>query len=94
VQPAPSPDLVRFDVFELNLRARELRKNGVSTGLPEQSIKILAMLLDHLADVVLREEIRKKLWPNDTAVEFDHSINAAIKRLRQALATLQIVPAT
>jgi serine/threonine protein kinase len=85
VQPAPSPDLVRFDVFELNLRARELRKNGMSTGLPEQSIKILAMLLDHPGEVVLREEIRKKLWPNDTAVEFDHSINAAIKRLRQAL---------
>ncbi|MBZ5689757.1 MAG: protein kinase [Acidobacteriia bacterium] len=67
------------------MRARELRKDGVSTGLPEQSIKILAMLLERPNEVVLREEIRKKLWPNDTAVEFDHSINAAIKRLRQAL---------
>jgi DNA-binding winged helix-turn-helix (wHTH) protein len=76
---------VRFDSFEVDLRARELRKDGVSTGLPEQSIKILAMLLERPNEVVLREEIRKKLWPNDTAVEFDHSINAAIKRLRQAL---------
>lgn len=79
------PNLARFGVFELDLRARELRKAGLSTGLPEQSIKILAMLLEKPGDVVRREEIRKKLWPNDTVVEFDHSINAAIKRLRQAL---------
>ena len=85
LQPAPSPHVVRFDIFEVNLRSRELRKNGVNTGLPEQSIKILAMLLDHPGEVVLREEIRKQLWPNDTAVEFDNGINAAIKRLRQAL---------
>jgi serine/threonine protein kinase/DNA-binding winged helix-turn-helix (wHTH) protein len=82
---ASSPNGVWFGDFELDLRARELRKGGVSTGLPEQSVKILAMLLERPGEVVLREEIRKKLWPNDTIVEFDHSINAAIKRLRQAL---------
>src|ERR1700676_3538303 len=85
VEPNLVPNLVRFGVFELDLRARELRKNGLGTGLPEQSIKILALLTDKPGDVVLREEIRRKLWPNDTVVEFDHSINAAIKRLRQAL---------
>jgi len=85
VAPNLSANLVRFGVFELDLRARELRKRGLSTGLPEQSIKILALLLEKPGEVVLREEIRKKLWPNDTVVEFDHSINAAIKRLRQAL---------
>jgi serine/threonine protein kinase len=85
VDRIPLPTLARFGVFELDLRARELRKAGLSTGLPEQSIKILALLLEKPGDVVLREEIRKKLWPNDTVVEFDHSINAAIKRLRQAL---------
>jgi eukaryotic-like serine/threonine-protein kinase len=85
VDPAPLPHLVRFGAFELDLRARELRKAGLNTGLPEQSIKILALLLETPGEVVLREEIRKKLWPNDTVVEFDHSINAAIKRLRQAL---------
>ena len=53
--------------------------------MPEQSIKILALLVEKPGDVVLREDIREKLWPNDTVVEFDHSINAAIKRLRQAL---------
>src|SRR2546425_10099518 len=85
MESALAPDVVRFGVFELALRARELRKNGVSTGLPDQSVKILIMLLARPGEVVLREEIRKKLWPNDTIVEFDHSINAAIKRLRQAL---------
>ena len=81
----PLTNLVRFGVFELDLRARELRNAGLSTGVPEQSIKILALLIEKPGEVVLREEIRKKLWPNDTVVEFDHSINAAIKRLRQAL---------
>ena len=85
MDPNPSPSLVRFGPFELDLRARELRKRGASTGLPEQSIKILALLLERPGELVLREEIRKKLWPNDMVVEFDHSINAAIKRLRQAL---------
>jgi serine/threonine protein kinase len=85
LDPTLRPILVRFGVFELDLRARELRKNGLSTGLPEQSIKILALLLAKPGEVILREEIRKSLWPNDTVVEFDHSINAAIKRLRQAL---------
>src|SRR5271168_3848162 len=81
----PSPTVVRFGVFELDLRARELRKDGLSTGLPEQSVKILALLIEKPGEVVLREDIRKKLWPNDTVVEFDHSINTAIKRLRQVL---------
>lgn len=86
IVPLPlSSHLARFGVFELDLRARELRKAGVNTGVPEQSIKILELLLEKPGELVMREEIRKKLWPNDTVVEFDHSINAAIKRLRQAL---------
>ena len=85
MDPTRAPNLVRFGIFELDLRARELRKSGVSTGLPEQSIKILALLLEKPGELVLREDIRKKLWPNDTVVEFDHSINAAMQRLRQAL---------
>ena len=85
VEPQLSLRIVRFGAFELDLRARELRKGGLDIGLPEQSIKILALLLEKPGELVLREEIRKRLWPNDTVVEFDHSINAAIKRLRQAL---------
>jgi len=78
--------LARFEAFELDLRAGELRKDGAKpVRLPEQPFRILTMLLDHAGEVVSREEIRKKLWPNDTIVEFEHSISAAMNRLRQAL---------
>ncbi|MGA7411841.1 MAG: winged helix-turn-helix domain-containing protein [Bryobacteraceae bacterium] len=72
-------------MFELDTRTRELRKRGIKLKLPEQSIQILAMLLEREGELITREELQNKLWPNDTVVEFDHSINAAIKRLRQAL---------
>ena len=62
-----------------------MRKHGRSTGLPEQSIMILDMLLGRPGELVLREEIRSRLWPNDTVVEFDHSINTAVRKLRLAL---------
>jgi DNA-binding winged helix-turn-helix (wHTH) protein len=75
----------RFGAFELDVRAGELRKHDIKVRLQEQPFRILLMLLEHPGEVVLREEIRKRLWPNDTIVEFDHSINAAIKRLRDAL---------
>ena len=67
------------------MRAGELRKQGIRIRLQDQSFQILRMLLERPGEVVLREEIRQKLWPNNTIVEFDHSINAAIKRLRNAL---------
>jgi eukaryotic-like serine/threonine-protein kinase len=79
------PLLLGFGDFELDVRARELRKHGLRIRLQDQSFQILLMLLDRPGEVVLREEIRQKLWPNNTIVEFDHSINAAIKRLRNAL---------
>ena len=75
----------RFGSFQLDLRAGELRRNGVKLRVPDQSIQVLAMLLDHPGDVVTRQELHQKLWPNGTIVEFDHSINAAINRLRLAL---------
>ena len=78
-------NLLRFGAFELDLRARELRKDGRRAGLPEQSILVLAMLLDRPGELVLREEIRSRLWPNDTVVEFDHSINTAVRKLRLVL---------
>src|SRR5215470_6019056 len=80
-----SPHVARFECFEVNLRSGELLKNGERIKLPEQSFQILAMLLERSAEVVMRQEIQKRLWPNDTVVEFENSINAAIKRLRVAL---------
>jgi TolB-like protein/DNA-binding winged helix-turn-helix (wHTH) protein len=76
---------VRFGLFELDLRAGELRRNGAKVRLQEQPFQILTMLLEHPGDVVTREELRNKLWPVDTFVDFDHGLNAAVKRLRDAL---------
>jgi eukaryotic-like serine/threonine-protein kinase len=77
---------VRFEAFELNLRSGELcRKGGRTVRLSGQPFRILVLLLEHSQQVVSREELRKKLWPNDTIVEFEHSISAAMNRLRLAL---------
>jgi Tol biopolymer transport system component/DNA-binding winged helix-turn-helix (wHTH) protein len=75
----------RFGVFELDLRAGELRRNGIRIKLQEQPFQILAQLLENPGEVVTREDLRNRLWPADTFVDFDHSLNAAIKRLRNAL---------
>ena len=78
--------VVRFEGFELDLRAGELRREGEkAVPLSEQPFRILAMLLARPGDLVTREEIRSRLWPNGTVVEFEHSISAAMNRLRQAL---------
>jgi len=76
---------VRFGPFELHLRSGELRKGARKVILQEQPFQILQMLLASSGELVTHEEIRKRLWPNDTVVEYDHSIHTAIKKLRQAL---------
>ena len=78
-------NVVCFGPFKLDLKAGELCKDGQTIRLQEQPFRILEMLLKTSGSVVTREEIRKRLWPSDTVVEFDHSINAAIKKLRLAL---------
>jgi serine/threonine protein kinase len=85
MQDAPTTRVVCFGPWRLDLKAGELRQNGQTIRLQEQPLRILEMLVTHPGEVISREEIRKKLWPNDTVVEFDHSINAAIKKLRFAL---------
>jgi TolB-like protein/DNA-binding winged helix-turn-helix (wHTH) protein/Tfp pilus assembly protein PilF len=77
--------VVKFGAFELDLQARELRNRGVRMRLRDQSIEILAMLLQRQGEVVTREEIRQRLWPDGTVVEFEHSVNSAVNRLRDAL---------
>ena len=76
---------LRFGVFELDLRSGELRKHGLRIRLQEQPFQVLAMLLEHPGEVVTREELQKKLWPADTFVDFDHGLNKAINKLREAL---------
>jgi eukaryotic-like serine/threonine-protein kinase len=79
------PIRIQLGVFELDLKAGELRKGASRVRLQEQPFQILLILVERSGEMVTREEIRKKLWPNDTIVEFDHSIHNAINKLRQAL---------
>jgi DNA-binding winged helix-turn-helix (wHTH) protein len=83
--PASPPRLIKFEVFEVDLRSGELRKHGLKVKLQKQAFEVLVMLLEHPGEVVTREEIQQKLRPADTFVDFEHGINAAVKRLREAL---------
>jgi len=80
------PHTRRFGVFEVDLRAAELRKRGVRIKLQEQPFRILSLLLEHPGEVVTREELRQQLWPAHTFVDFDRSLNKAMTKLRSALA--------
>src|ERR1700675_1873280 len=85
VSADPSSRLIRFSTFEVNFETGELRQRGQKVKLQEQPLQVLAALLEQPGEVVTREELRSKLWPADTFVDFDHSLNAAIRRLRDAL---------
>lgn len=84
-QGNPSGRIAHFGLFELDFAAGELRKNGAKLRLQEQPFQVLALLLDRAGQVVTREELRQKLWPADTFVDFDHSLNTAVNKLREAL---------
>ena len=82
---AQNPRIVRFGSFEADLHTRELRKHGLKLKVQEQPFQVLAMLLARPGELVTREEIRSRLWPQDTFIDFDHGLNAAVRRLRDAL---------
>jgi DNA-binding winged helix-turn-helix (wHTH) protein len=82
---ARSKNVLRFDDFEVDLRAQELYKGGRRIKLQVQPFQVLAMMLERPGEVVTRDEMQKRLWPADTFVDFDHSVNTAIKKLRAAL---------
>lgn len=85
----PSPNrearLLRFGVFEVDLAAGELRKNGARIRLQEQPFQVLTALLQNAGQVVTRDDLREKIWPADTFVDFDHSLNTAVNKIREAL---------
>ncbi len=83
--PTPTRQTVRFGDFEASLRSGELRRNGLKVKLRGQSFQVLALLLDSPGEMVTREELRQKLWQEDTFVDFEAGLNSAIKRLRDAL---------
>jgi cholera toxin transcriptional activator len=89
VMPIPSSNreasLLRFGVFEVDLTAGELRKNGARIRLQEQPFQVLTALLQNAGQVVTRDELREKIWPADTFVDFDHSLNTAVNKIRESL---------
>lgn len=83
--PESTVPVVRFGLFELDVRARELRKRGVKIRVPDQPFQILELLLEHPGKVITREELRERLWSSETFVDFDLSLNSAVRKLREAL---------
>jgi DNA-binding winged helix-turn-helix (wHTH) protein len=84
--PKAAPaETIRFGAFEVDLRAEELRKDGVRIKLHNQPFQVLTLLIEHASQVVTREELRQKLWGSDTFVDFDVGLNSAIKKVRDAL---------
>jgi DNA-binding winged helix-turn-helix (wHTH) protein len=79
-----STRLIRFGTFEVDLPAGELRKDGVKLKLTGQPFQVLTILLEHCGEIVAREELQKRLWP-DTFVDVDHNLNAAINKIREVL---------
>lgn len=84
-RPSENLSKVQFGLFEVDLLARELRKSGVKIKLHEQPFQVLTVLLERPGKIVTREELHSRLWPSDTFVDFDLSLNSAVKKLRQAL---------
>jgi DNA-binding winged helix-turn-helix (wHTH) protein/tetratricopeptide (TPR) repeat protein len=83
--PRPAPSAVRFGVFEVDLKAGELRRQGMRIKLQDQPFQVLAVLIEHAGEVVSKEVLRQRIWPADTFVDFDHALHSAIARLREAL---------
>jgi len=83
--PKTSSAIARFGAFEADLETRELRKQGRRLRLQDQPFSLLVLLLERAGSVVTREELREKLWPADTFVDFDHSLNTAVNKIREVL---------
>lgn len=86
------PAIYRFGIFEVDTLAHELRRQGVRIRLQDQPYQILLLLLARAGKVVTREELRQRLWPSSVFVDFDHGLNNAIARLREALGDAAATP--
>ena len=83
--PHSAPRVVRFARFELDLGSDELRRDGLRVAIPRQSLQVLTLLLERPGELVTRDTLRQGLWPDGTHVDFEHGLNAVVKRLRDAL---------
>ncbi len=88
----PDPQVVRFGEFELDLRSGELARNGSRVLMPDQPLRLLALLIRERGSLVTRDELRRQLWRDDTFVDFEPSLNAAVKRLRETLGDSAVAP--
>src|ERR1700692_400404 len=82
---SPRSQRIAFDNFAVDLRSGEVRKNGARIRLQAQPFQLLGLLLENVGEVVTREEICRQLWPADTFVDFEHSLAAAVNKIREAL---------
>ena len=82
---SPAGDVIRFGLFELDLKAGQLNRNGSQLRIPQQPLQLLAVLLERPGEIVTREELRQRLWPSDVFVDFDHGLNKSVQKLRDAL---------
>src|ERR1700689_5168840 len=85
MEAVPQTRRTRFGPYEVDLRSGEIHKHGIRLKLQDQPFQVLAILLEHSGEVVTRDELRQKLWPVDTFVDFDTGLNSAIKKLRDVL---------
>src|SRR5262249_16668023 len=85
MSPNRANGIFRFGAYEADLDSGELRKSGVRLRLQEQPFQVLVVLVERPGEVVTRDELRQRLWPADTFVDFDHSLNSVINKLREAL---------
>lgn len=84
-EPQNSAAIVAFGIYEANLRTGELRRGGLKVKLQEKPFQVLSVLLERRGDLVTRDELRERLWPSDTFVDFDHGLNTAVNKLREVL---------
>src|SRR5277367_6220269 len=82
---SPAQDTVRFGLFELDLRAAQLTRNGTRIRLAQQPLQLLSVLIESPGEIVTREQLRQRLWPSDVFIDFDHGLNKSIQKLRDAL---------
>jgi TolB-like protein/DNA-binding winged helix-turn-helix (wHTH) protein len=82
---SPTENMVKFGLFELDLRTRQLTRSGAKIRLAQQPIQVLSLLLERPGEIVTREEFRRLLWPSDVFVDFDHGLNKSVQKLREAL---------
>src|ERR1700727_3538930 len=85
VAVSPAEDVIRFGLFELDLKAGQLSRNGTKLRLPQQPLQLLAILLERPGEILTRDELRQRLWSSEVFVDFDHGLNKSIQKLRDAL---------